>query len=414
MSHSRFVPLGCTLANAAALHTLLVLFTDMDAPMADQTGLLVWWGCLCALWLGLDLFLRKERTEGSVLTLFIAACAVQFGVTLALGWRCASMLGWFAMLVLWAVSYWRLWSFLHAAPTPEQLMLTFETTAAALFLAAFFVTNSLMDAAALLHLAAATGLALAALAMQRCVAPRVGRGSNAGGKALPVVLLAGVGGIAALCAVCFTPSLHAAVRGVESALRGAGSALFRAFEAFMTFLASLLPEEDMTDMEFVDTGEGISLQGGSGEEEFLDLSALVYVLIAVVVVVVVVLLIHALRKSEKRGGKATLRRNAGQVRRKGGGLKELWRRLVASLRRRARYLRLRNTPMGLLVWLEGRFGRRAEESPRAFLARCAQARPDCAGELAELADWLDEYYFAPERPRSVLSVSQLRRKLKGK
>ena len=411
MNHSRFVPLGCMLANAAALHTILLVLVDLDAPAADRAGLLIWWGCLAGAWLGLNLFLRRSRSTRSVIAILVVAFALQLGLTLWSGWRCPSMMSWVFLLAFWGVGYYCCWSFLHKPPTPEQLMLTFETTAFALLVVSFFVTNRLMAAEAVVHLIAATLLALAALARQRSGAPRAKASSSTGGKALLWGALAVLGGVAALGAALFTQGLGKGVQWLEQALRAAAGAVFRAVEQFFLFLASFLPEEELEAIDPMDQGGGISMEGGGGEEFFLNLDPLLYILAGLAALAVVILLVHTLRKGG-RGHAPMVPRVRTSVKRKGGGLRTLWRRCKEAVALKVKYLRLRNTPMGLLIWLERRLGRKAGESPRAFLDRWAVLRPHCASDLARLADWLDQYYFAPHLPTEPLPVAKLRKNLK--
>ena len=82
------------------------------------------------------------------------------------------------------------------------------------------------------------------------------------------------------------------------------------------------------------------------------------------------------------------------------------------------YLARRNTPAGVLVWLDRRLkrrrrGRRPGETCRAFLDRAAAELPGCAQELGELARCLDQLYFGGGAPAfSPARASELRRALR--
>lgn len=413
MKHSRFVPLGCMLANAAALHTIVLVLVDLTTPQADQAGLLIWWGCLSGAWLGLNWFLRRARPVRWVVVILVAVFALQLGLTLWSGWRSTSFISWVLLLAFWGVGYYSCWSFLHKQPSPEQVMLTFETTAFTLLMICFFVSTHLMAPEAMVHLALATLLALAALGRQRVGAPRAKATSSTGSKALLWGALALLGGITALAAALFTQGLGKGVQWLEQALRSAAGVVFHAVEQFLLFLSSFLPEEEWDSMDSAGQGGGMPTGNGGGEDFFLNLDWLLYVMVGLALLAILILLVHTFRNSGHRHSTMALKVRTS-ARRSGGGLGALWRRWKGALALNRKYLRLRNTPMGLLLWLERRLGRKAGESPRAFLDRCAVLRPHCASDLARLADWLDQYYFAPHPPTESLPVANMRKNLKKK
>ena len=95
-----------------------------------------------------------------------------------------------------------------------------------------------------------------------------------------------------------------------------------------------------------------------------------------------------------------------------------WSRLADRVRFQLTYLARRNTPAGVLVWLDRRLkrrsrGRRPGETCRAFLDRAAAELPGCAQELGELARCLDQLYFGGGAPAfSPARASALRRALR--
>ena len=103
------------------------------------------------------------------------------------------------------------------------------------------------------------------------------------------------------------------------------------------------------------------------------------------------------------------------------GLRDILRRFAMRILRRLRfelhYLRSRNTPAGLLVWLERRMKRmrmrrKQGETAAAFLSRVSLQTPDCKDELRMLSDTLNRQYFGDGGSIPAHTVRDIRRKLK--
>lgn len=126
-SRSRLVDLAGLLSNVTALHTLFSIFAFRQTGRSDPAGLLIWCVCLSLTCGGLALFLRRPRTQRSVLLLALAALALQGAVVWLWGVRYPSLLSWLCLLAMWGFSYFRCYELL-IRPTPaEQLMVSFET-----------------------------------------------------------------------------------------------------------------------------------------------------------------------------------------------------------------------------------------------------------------------------------------------
>ena len=76
-SRSRLVDLAGLLSNVTALHTLFSIFAFRQTGRSDPAGLLIWCVCLSLTCGGLALFLRRPRTQRSILLLALAALALQ-------------------------------------------------------------------------------------------------------------------------------------------------------------------------------------------------------------------------------------------------------------------------------------------------------------------------------------------------
>lgn len=124
------------LSNVTALHTLFSIFAFRQTGRSDPAGLLIWCVCLSLTCGGLALFLRRPRTQRSILLLALAALALQGAVVWLWGVRYPSLLSWLCLLAMWGFSYFRCYELL-IRPTPaEQLMVSFETASLVLLAAA--------------------------------------------------------------------------------------------------------------------------------------------------------------------------------------------------------------------------------------------------------------------------------------
>ena len=195
-SRSCLVDLAGLLSNVTALHTLFSIFAFRQTGRSDPGGLLIWCVCLSLTCGGLALFLRRPRTQRSVLLLALAALALQGAVVWLWGVRYPSLLSWLCLLAMWGFSYFRCYELL-IRPTPaEQLMVSFETASLVLLAAALCTAAGVLPLDTALAPAAGTLLALAALAGQRASNSRPG-GQAAGslrGRLLLLLLLAALGG----------------------------------------------------------------------------------------------------------------------------------------------------------------------------------------------------------------------------
>lgn len=173
-SRSRLVDLAGLLSNVTALHTLFSIFAFRQTGRSDPAGLLIWCVCLSLTCGGLALFLRRPRTQRSVLLLALAALALQGAVVWLWGVRYPSLLSWLCLLAMWGFSYFRCYELL-IRPTPaEQLMVSFETASLVLLAAALCTAAGVLPLDTALAPAAGTLLALAALAGQRASNSRPG------------------------------------------------------------------------------------------------------------------------------------------------------------------------------------------------------------------------------------------------
>lgn len=421
MSQRPSLPAGLAglLANVTALHTLFSIFAFRQTGRSDPAGLLIWCAVLSLTYGGLALFLRRPRTQRSVLLLALAGLALQGAAVWLWGVRYPSLLAWLVLLAMWGFSYFRCYEQLIRPVPAEQLMVSFETTSLVLLAAALCTAAGVLPLDAALTPAAGTLLALAALAGQRASNSRPG-GQAAGslrGRLLLLLLLAALGGGTALCVLLFTGTAAQALTALTGWLRALASGALALLDRFFRWLFSLFPAPEAGSL---DLSEPISTVGGPAGEAVQSSDAVLYVLAGLILLAGGGVILWALRRGGGRTrSPAPVRRGRVVARRTPrDALALLWARLAGRVRFQLTYLARRNTPAGVLVWLERRLrrrrrGRRPGETCRAFLDRAAAELPGCAPELEELARCLDQLYFGGGAPAfSPARASALRRALR--
>ena len=250
-----------------------------------------------------------------------------------------------------------------------------------------------------------------------CVGLRMsdGDGTNSGDALRASLLALGAAAVLALLILLALAvfSRSGSVTGVI--LHGIGealSALWTAIERFVFWFASLFdpPEETFETL----TPVTVSGEMADLSQIRVDLpvnTTLLLVLLGLLVLAAAIAVARQLRRSKVAA--ATVRGPSAvgaPVRRRGGIFGMLWDRFRTAVRFRWTAFVHRDTPGGVLVWLERRSRRKRMprgpgESMRAFLRRLA---PD--GGLEELADALDrEYYGGKARTISPRRCRELRR-----
>ena len=251
--------------------------------------------------------------------------------------------------------------------------------------------------------AAGTLLALAALAGQRA--------SNSRPADRPPAPSGGVCSFsfcwppwagAALCVLLFTGTAAQALTALTGWLRELASGALALLDRFFRWLFSLFPAPETGSLNLPDP---ISAAGGPAGEAVQSSDAVLYVLAGLVLLAGVGAILWALRRGGSRTRSHPPVRRGRVVNRRSprDTLAMLWSRLADRVRFQLTYLARRNTPAGVLVWLDRRLkrrrrGRRPGETCRAFLDRAAAELPGCAQELGELARCLDQLYFGGGAP----------------
>lgn len=417
--HTHSAILFPLLTNAAALHTLFLLFVYRQDPISDHAGILIWWGCLALTYGILTLLLRRPRSLQPVILTAAAGFLLQLVLNLIWAQRPPTVLSACVLLSMWAVLYARCCGQLLEGTNPESVATVFEASVLMLFIAAFGVSAAVMTPASLLHTAAGTLLALVAMARLRTGHVRVDAQPlhPQKGRLLLIGLLAALGGIAAAFCILLTGSASRLL----SRFTQWAAALFRAALAqadrLVNWLLSFLPEYEV-DPALLAEAEA---QAPSGAAEWGTFSSALpfYLMLGALTILALGALIWLWRhgsfhrivfRSSAAAHTARRRRSLRAV------LSELRQRLCRWISFRVSYLRLRNTAPGLFVWLERQMRlrhleRRPGETSRAFLTRVQDSLPACSEPLTRLATCLDLHYFGSGQTLSAGEISAMRRQI---
>ncbi len=400
---------GC----ADALTEMCAYYMAAAFVLSERWGVHLGWILLCTLVCSVlqTLFLQKERRIPAV----AALGAVLFGASLTvfiLASETPMSVGLVVVLVIGAAM--AMGCTMHYAlqrPTVFKHLLHLDTMLMALVLVVLcrealeiaYSTIGFIFAVLLLDGAAAIGLRMTEGAADTENALKASMVALGGG----VVMTAVIG----LLAAVFSHSgavTGAVLHWIGKTLKAIGMAIQR----FVEWLVSHIHVEEeletavMAEIPFMSEREQIDIW-----KELSVNPVIPAVIAAVLVVAAAVTAVYQLRKkSIARGTNLRVSSSYKTVRRHKRERSMLWARFVSRLRFRWTAFLRRNTPGGVLVYLERRAKRcrqprKTGESIRSFLRRL-----DPAGGLDSLADALDrEYYGGREMNMSVRDCRQTRR-----
>ena len=270
-----------------------------------------------------------------------------------------------------------------------------------------------------LEIASSTILCILAVVLLDCAAViglRMTEGAADTKNALKASMVALSGAVAMVGVIAVLVAVLSRSGGITGAvlgwLKNAGRTIGTAIQRVMEWLASRIHVEDVyaepsaIEVAMMTEQEQIAIW------KELSVNPVVLAVIAGALVVITLLrLVYYLRKNRiQRGSKTVAGSSNGLVRRGGGGLKKLWAAWMEKLRFRRKAFLRRNTPGGILIYLERRAKlcrrpRKTGESMGAFVRRM-----DPDGGLDRLADALDrEYYGAQSINLSARECRQTRR-----
>ncbi len=414
MKRSVSVMLLPQMSYAAAMHMALMLFAFKDSPIADHTGMLIWWVFLVAEYAIMGLFLRRPRELRSVV---LVSAAVLLCQLLVMIWRnpvYPTFMWWATAVFMWGATYYQCVSAFLMGVKPEALMTNFEVSCLALFSAAVMVNGGAVDSGVLAHLIVGLLCILAGLMGVRTMHTRMDSSEERPlVRMLPILLLLGIGVCVVLFCLIVGGQAAELLGRVVAWLGRVGKAALQGIGAFIFWLFSLLPEpEQNMDMEGF---EAPALPGGAMEGVTESSPLVLYLLIGVFVAALLVVLVKLWRKVHVRSRTRVVAATRAVVVKKN----PLWevflkfcRKIAGRVRYELTYLRKRNTAAGLLVWLERRIRRGRGETSAVYLARVAQRIPMCGEDLQVLSKCLDKLYYGGGDELQSDTVKTMRRGFK--
>ncbi|MCD8329509.1 MAG: hypothetical protein LUC27_02300 [Lachnospiraceae bacterium] len=421
MRHPYLRDAASLLGNAAALHTLYILLNTDLADRADSRGLLLWWGALLVSYALQAFFLHGLRLPKIALAVIPATLLAQILLTWRGGQAPGGLLGWLYLLLLWGVCLARSADFLMHPASAESRTLDFETSTLTFVLSVLLWSTEILPEATIWPPAIGSALTLLSLASQRTArAGRRGRTALSGRillLLLPTVtvgvcllFLRGLSSGASRGVQGLTAWLHSLLLRLSSLLSSLAVLIYR----FFAWLFSLLPTAESTPTELPppETAASAAAEATSetGSMFLIPLLILILVLGAVLIFTLFRQKLPLPSLPEASGRRMRLPHPWQRLRTQ-------LRRLLRSLRFRLLCLTCRNTPSGLLVWLERalrmrKSGRTPDETSRRFLQRTGELLPDCRETLNRLADCLDRQYFGAEpSPIPADEIRRMRRQL---
>ena len=409
---TRFAGGVSVVTDAAIMDALFLSFSYIESDSFQSPGLPLWALCALLCYTVNLFFLRKPRPIPALAGLNVALLAGTLFVVFRFS---ATLTGWvataFTVLFL-LISVARTFQFAWSPVTLSAQLIHADLLFLALVWLALSAQPLLADRPDYLALQ----LAVLLLNLACAVALRVGGGTEGSvlvgapvaGGLLSVGLLAGLMVVLLILVRTLAGHSRTAVDTIAAGITSGAAALWDAINRFFTWLFSLLPKPDLAQSALPEATLPSMDESGALEEAVLD-PTILYIAGAVVLVLAVigaVLLLIRFRHSKLTLGKVG-GVSAPPVRRKKlrGALGRRLEALMAELRFRVLAFRKRDTPAGVLVWLEGRMKKAGAprlpgETPRAFLLRLPL-------DLSSLADLLDAQYYG-SKGEGYLSPAQCR------
>ncbi len=406
-----FISLFCSMAylaaNSCAMAALYAVFSIVEGTGESMPALGIWLSCLCLCQLGMTLFLRKARSERSV----IYFCAVFFALQLVLSFLIHGFFSsFFTTLVavaMWLYSYFSSFELSIKGISPERLTKSFDLCCLVLIFVLFFSIVKSTGLRLVLPVLVSTLLCLFALMLIRGGEQRKLRGALLGSG-----LVLAFGAVAALLAALFSGGIRQLVNILLLCLRYIG----RAIDAIFTFLINLLPSKHY-DYELPEPIEGAALPPMEDMGfELMDPQVIIIAALALGFAAALAAIILHIARGKRP---VNMRRIGGEknIKRRRTGLGTVLAKAFKALWARINFffacIVKRNTAPGLLLEIEKRsraqlHGRSQSETCREFLSRACAVYPHAGSELMQLADNMDSLYFGSGVTLSNSEISRMR------
>ena len=406
-----FQRLAVILANSSAFAALYTVFATVELGRPSSPGTAVWLFMSAACCVFLEFYLKKERELRSVITVCVSFYALQAAAVFLIYGAFAPFTGMVIAMLMWVYSYYKCFEYSRSPVTTENIIAAFDGSVFALIFSVFYCSVSKISLAPVYPLVFCLLLALFALVHKRS-GGKGRQGRSTVYIAAAVLLFASLALAFVLWASDITEKL---LKWLFFRFVDFAEWLAATVNAFIFWFVSLFPQRQYEGE--IDMDPAASLSGmGEMDMEIISPDFLLWFLLGAVALIIIGGVVYAFIHSGKLRSLGSAGSSKGLKRQRKGlfGLFKDW--LLARFSK-LRFLVLslikRNTPAGLLLYTERRFGKRqAQETCREYLNRLSGENPHLAAAFGDLAEGLDAEYFAPAPLLSPARISQLRKELK--
>lgn len=412
---SSLCPLSILLANSCAMSALFTIFSLVEGMDKSDPCLVLWLSCLSLCYLGLMLFLRRERSIRAIIYFCVAFFVLQLVIAIVLYGLFSSVIGMLAAISMWIYSYYNCFALCIKKVEVERYTKTFDLCGLVLIFTLFFCSVKQLPLSHVVPLAASVILCLLSQVLVR--------GGSEGQKLRGLFMSGAIILFLGLIAASFIALASGGVKKLVSLLVNCVHAvlafLYRCINAAFQFLIRLMPEKQYESFA-PPAIEGIDTSGAEQQAmAFIDPEKFVIAMLCIGLAFVAAIIILRIVRGKNSVDISAKNSEKGLSRRKSGlfsALKKAASKLMKTCRFRLMCMISRNTAPGLLMQIEKHsrkklHGRSIGESCREFLERAQVLYPHAQAELNILCNALDELYFGDSKGLSTEKIKQLRRKI---
>ena len=405
-THPYLRDLASLTANSASLYLISVILHQGSLPHSGIVNYLIWYTVILLTYLAMAIGLYLRPEGHSIPILAALSMALLIPGTCLLGDTPASLLDWMGTFFLWGIVLYRLCDHLAQEAAPESRLLDFETCVLSLIVGVLLFSGGALELLSLLPPAFGCLASGIGLVLQRSGADGHALRQSLITILLPAVLL----GITVSLFLLIAAPVSAGLQTIVSALRHLMMALLRAIYHILYLLMSLFPAA--RESAILSEMEQTSASLDAGSTTMITAEAALSPFLFVILAAGIFLILTMTRRQAKRKTALKSRKRALPF----SLLSALWQRisdLLQDVRFLTFYLTHRNTVSGLFCWIEHRMRRlhlprRPQESPRAFLTRCAEHCPESRRILIPLLPVFDRSYYDPQSSEELLSPEEIR------
>ena len=411
-SLSIFCPIALLAANSCAMAALFTVFSLVEKAEKTDPCLALWLVCLAMCSMGLEFFLRRERSERAVIKFCGAFFLSQLVLAFVIYGAFSGVVGMLAAFATWLYSYYSCFELSTGKITAERVSKSFDLCVLVLVFLIFFCSIKGLPMTTVLPLGISTFLCLMALVLVRGGEKRKLRSLVLSGG-----IVLGFGAAAAGFVAVATGGVQKLVSAILTLVYAALGFVYRCVHRLFLFLISLWPQKEYgqlpaPELQSMDLSDIPDVPINLFDPQKLMIALLILGL-AIALAIVVFHMLRGKRSFGRAhyGGEQNLSRQRSSI---VAALKKAFCRLMDALRFKLLCITQRNTAPGLFVQIVKRsrhelHGRGESESCREFLLRAREVYPHAPVELERLADILDSLHFGAGDNISSAEIARLRK-----